>query len=387
LQNSLTYFGLFSNRLYASDRSGPLAPLVGTLAAAMLHLTLDTSPAAAREVEERLNGLATDPSPSGDSDTTQALLAHAHMLQKLLPATDATLKALFALPIKQKQTAVRALLLERQLASRTAARNFRLLLYAASLALVGILIRLGFQLRARAQALQRRAAFEHVIAGISTRFINSKPQELPSHVETALAELAEFLGADRAYLVVVGPPCEIFKWRREGINYPAGWPERASALVTAFSSATEGIVHIPRVDWLPAGAFRNVLAAFGVRSWVCVSNLIDSDRADTGAVLGFDLVCVRSFAKTSELRLLPMALDAIASAIGRQSLEQDRTRLERRLQQARRMETVGDQRHRPQLQQHCRRHPWACGNGGGPRRHKKAITQHHRNPTCGGAGA
>jgi len=36
-----------------------------------------------------------------------------------------------------------------------------------------------------------------------------------------------------------------------------------------------------------------------------------------------------------------MALHAIASAIERQRLEQDRTRLEQRLQQARRMETVG----------------------------------------------
>ena len=49
LQNSLAYFRLLSARLSASDGSGPLAPAVSALAAAVLQLTLDTSPAAALE--------------------------------------------------------------------------------------------------------------------------------------------------------------------------------------------------------------------------------------------------------------------------------------------------------------------------------------------------
>jgi signal transduction histidine kinase len=215
------------------------------------------------------------------------------------------------------------------------------MLYAASIVLVGMLIRLGLQLRARARALHRRAAFEHLIAGISTRFIDSKPCELTAHVETALAELGDHLGADRAYLVLIGPPGRIFTWRRDGTTYPAGWPERASAIVPAFSGTTDGVVHIPRVDRLPASSLQDVLAAFGVRSWICTSNLLDEHRVDAGAILGFDLVRAESFTKPSTLGLLPMALHVIASAIDRQTLEQDRTRLERRLQQARRMETVG----------------------------------------------
>ncbi|HEX4617437.1 MAG TPA: DAHL domain-containing protein, partial [Stellaceae bacterium] len=47
LQNSLAYFQLLSTRLSASDGSGPLAPAVSGLAAAMLHLTIHTSSAAA----------------------------------------------------------------------------------------------------------------------------------------------------------------------------------------------------------------------------------------------------------------------------------------------------------------------------------------------------
>jgi DAHL domain-containing protein len=48
LQNSLAHFRLFSARLSASDEGGGLAPGVSALAAAMLPLTLDTSPMAAR---------------------------------------------------------------------------------------------------------------------------------------------------------------------------------------------------------------------------------------------------------------------------------------------------------------------------------------------------
>jgi DAHL domain len=74
LQNSLAHFRRFSARISASDGSDPLAPAVSALAAAMLQLTLDTSPAAAREVADRLNELATQRFPLGTIDSVQALL-------------------------------------------------------------------------------------------------------------------------------------------------------------------------------------------------------------------------------------------------------------------------------------------------------------------------
>src|SRR6266446_993282 len=64
-RNSLAYFGLFSARLGVSDRNEALGPAVSALATAMLRLTLDTSPTAAREVEDRLDELARQPSPPG----------------------------------------------------------------------------------------------------------------------------------------------------------------------------------------------------------------------------------------------------------------------------------------------------------------------------------
>ena len=65
LRNSFLYFGMFSARLAASDRT-PVVAAATTLSAAMLHLTLDTSPAAAREVKDRLEQLAALPDPGDD---------------------------------------------------------------------------------------------------------------------------------------------------------------------------------------------------------------------------------------------------------------------------------------------------------------------------------
>jgi hypothetical protein len=168
LHNSLSFFGRFSVRPVSSE----LGPAISSAAAAMLHLTLDTSPAAAGEVEDRLNELAKQAQAS-DSDSIIPLLAHGRLLHDLLPAVDNTLKAMRAVPRKSDQDALRSLVLARQLASRTTARQFRRVLYATSLLLVGFLVHLGLRLRARARALQRRAALEHVIAGISMRFINA----------------------------------------------------------------------------------------------------------------------------------------------------------------------------------------------------------------------
>jgi DAHL domain len=186
LRNSFAYFGLFSARLAASDDM-PVVAAATTLEAAMLHLTLDTSPAALREVQDRLEQLARLQSSPGNADSIRAALAHGGLLHDLLPATDALLKVLSAAASGPEQDVVHSLILKRQLAARTSADRYRLLLYATSLILLGALVYLGLQLRARAVALRRRAAFEHVIAGISMRFINAHAQNVDDEIERALA--------------------------------------------------------------------------------------------------------------------------------------------------------------------------------------------------------
>jgi signal transduction histidine kinase len=233
---------------------------------------------------------------------------------------------------------VRTMILTRQVASRTTARRFRIFLYGTSLLLLGCVIHFGLRLRGRAIALQRRAAFEHMIATISTRFINAQPDEMGPLVDDALEEMAGRIGADRAYFIMEGAPLRVHLWSRKDIGFPAGWPDQAVEIAGPIGSATQGIVRVASVDRLPPGAEREMLAAAGVKSWACVSS-IGSDVV--GAILGFDMLRGRIAINSSELGMLRNTLNAIVGALRRYSLEYERARLESRLQQARRMETVG----------------------------------------------
>jgi signal transduction histidine kinase len=336
LRNSFLYFGIFSDRLAASDQTRVVAAAT-TLAAAMLHLTLDTSPAAARDVKDRLVQLAALPNPGDDSASIQAAIAHGGLLHDLLPLTDSALKALMAAATTHEQDAVRALIMERQLAARASARQYRVLLYATSLLLLGALIYLGLQLRARAIALRRRAAFEHVIAGISMRFINAQPHTIDAGIAQALADMAECIGCDRAYFVSSGAAPRQQVWCRPGTRSPAGWPERAPALAARFDPTVDGTVHVPRVDRLPIGENKEAFVALGLGGWACATNV---NKDGSTVILGFDAIG-RRCRVTGELSLLRMALDTIVYALQRHAMEKERARLEKCLQHARRMETVG----------------------------------------------
>src|SRR5262249_51391259 len=163
-------------------------------------------------------------------------------------------------PSKRRQEAIRTMLVAHQDVLRTTAQRYRLLLYATSLLLLGLLVHFGLRLRSRALTLQRRAAYEHVIAGISTRLIDAQPREINAQINRALAELAELVHADRAYLVVPGKPTEINVWCRGRITFPPGWPDRAPMMVARLGLTREGSVHIRSVDQLPSGADKDALA-------------------------------------------------------------------------------------------------------------------------------
>jgi signal transduction histidine kinase len=338
LRNSLVYFGISSARLAVSDRPQVVAAAT-MLSTAMLHLTLDTSPAAAADVKDRLQQLARLPDPAGDAATIRAAISHGGLLHDLLPLTDAALKALIATATTHEQDTVRALIMKRQLAARASARQYRVLLYATSLMLLGTLVYLGLQLRARVTDLRRRAVFEHVIAGISMRFINAQPQNIDAGIARAVADMAECIGCDRAYFVATGAEPRQHVWTRPGIRRSPDWPNYAPALAARFGRAADGIVHVPRVDHLPIGDNKDACVALGLGGWACVTNA-NSDGSTVA--LGFDAIgrpC--RISAPGELSLLRTALDTIVCALDRHALEKERARLEVHLRQARRMETVG----------------------------------------------
>lgn len=337
LQNSFAYFGMFTARL-ASSEDKPLVAGVSALAAAMLQLTLDTSSAAASEVQVQLDRLGHLQAPPDEAASIRAVLAHGQLLHDLLPAVDGILKAVVAEASNQEQDAVHALIVKRQLSARAEARKNRLLQYLTSLLLLGGLVYFGLLLRARARALRRRAAFEHVIANISMRFIYSHGDELRDHVENALEELAGCIGADRAYFAwQAATTNSVYRWSREGVRLDEGWPERALDLAQRFDGGEDVIIYIPKVRPSHPHDVMNLLEEVGIRGWLCIKTL----SGQQGAILGFEAVQAAALSQWAEFALFRMAFDAIRNAVRRVNLEQEKGRLEASLQQARRMETIG----------------------------------------------
>ncbi len=338
LRNSFTYFSMFSARL-SSSNDRPLVADVSALAAAMLQLTLDTSEIPAAELQARLDNLARLQISSEDNELLHAAVAHGQLLHDLLPDVDAILKTLVAEASNREQDAVHALIVKRQLAARVAARKNRLLQYLTSLLLLGALVYFGLLLRARAKAQRRRAAFDHMIANISMRFIESHRDGLRSHVESALEELAGFIGADRAYFAWSAATTDnVYRWAREGIRFDETWPNRARDLAQRFDGDGDAIIYIPKVRPSHPEDPSNLLDEAGIHGWLCIKT---SSGQGHWAILGFDALQDVGLSKWAEFALFRTAFDAIRNAVGRVVLEQEKERLQTSLQQARRMETIG----------------------------------------------
>lgn len=337
LQNSLAYFGLLSGEFAIPDQDVPLASEVSRLAATMLLLTVDRSVETRLALNARLNDLAAQVPPAADKQAVQALLAHGRLLRNLLPETDAVVRALYALPREQRQQAVRASIVAHQRVSRAVATQYRALLYLTSLLLLAVLMHLGLQLRRRVLAQQRRAAFERTIGQISMRFINSRHDEVGDLIEQALAALAAWAHADRAYFIMSGAHDLRYEWRGTDIPFQPGWPE-GCIITLRHIGAADGLVHVPQVARMRCGPARDILTRMGVRGWACVASM---SSPGTNVVLGFDLVRQPFPSAADDLGLLHIALDVVCNAVSRDIFQRERRRLESRARHARRMETVG----------------------------------------------
>jgi signal transduction histidine kinase len=338
LQNSLAYFGWLSSHFVAVPSDAELDAAVADLSTSMLDLTLDTSTASKETAKGALDRLAAQPIPVDSKELIEGLLAHGRLLQHLLPETDRILRTLYDLPRYRLQEAVRASIVAQQGASRARARRFRLLLYATALALLILLVDLGLQLRRRLLALRRRLMLEHAIATLSLAFIDAESDESNLGIERALAELAYWGGADRAYLLTSVEPARFYLWTRDGSKWPSDWPGGARTLATRMGADAEGLIHVASVSDLPAGADREVLARAGLGGWFCI---VPKGHVKNDILLGFDSVRTPMAWLTGDLGLLHIAVNAIGNTVQRAGLEHEQARLEASLQQARRMETVG----------------------------------------------
>jgi signal transduction histidine kinase/CheY-like chemotaxis protein len=338
LQNSLSYFGLLSiSPDFVGDKA-LFAQTAGALAAAVLRLTLDSSPESALAVERQVEELERQAPSSGPrAAAPQALIVHARLLYDLIPAVDAILKALVADRRREPIEALRAQFLEKHADAEGTAQRFRLLLYALALLLLVALIYVGMQLRARALALRIRASFEHIIAQSSTQLISIAPEETGARLTHVLGALCRVIGIERAYIVLDdarGPP---HVWSAAGAALASDWPQRVLALARTAGLAGPGITRVPDVARLPQGEFRDALVGAGVRAWACVPLMRPGRFMGIMAFDSFTPAWDRPF----PLPVMRLAGDAVGNAIERKLLEREQTRLAGRLERASRMEAVG----------------------------------------------
>ncbi|WP_374368065.1 two-component system VirA-like sensor kinase [Dongia sp.] len=334
LRNSLAYFNVFAARFREVDANPRNAHVIGGVATALLRLTIDMSAEALGELDRRLDKLrALNVAPADGSDVAAAL-AHALMLRNLLPATNDHLQAIFAVPTGAQVMQMRGFLSSYVEASESKANVYRYLLYGISLVLVGLIAFLAHRLQVKAMAAQRAAQIEHVIATISTRLINVPLESIDLEIERALEELAQTIGADRAYFVLANPQ-RIYRWRRMGVRYPAQWPDRAMTLAARLRSGgcTEILVRNRNVQTL-----RRNNAVRDLCSWLCIPRLADGH---IDGLLAFDSVDGDFLLASTDFSLFRMARDAFTHAVERDALAQEVQRLEQIMQQARRMETIG----------------------------------------------
>jgi hypothetical protein len=101
-QNSLLYVGQLSTDPSFGALGDQFAPSATALAAAVLHLSRDSSMESSRSLQEQIGRFeAQAPTDGRDGEAAHALLAHARLLSNLLPEVEQTLRAFVATPGQQ----------------------------------------------------------------------------------------------------------------------------------------------------------------------------------------------------------------------------------------------------------------------------------------------
>jgi signal transduction histidine kinase/CheY-like chemotaxis protein len=348
LQNSLAYFTHASQKLGGHEN---VATEVGALVNAMLQFMRDPREEIAAEVESALNRLVglPDTQLAADADT---LAAHGRLVLHTLPEVDTILGVVLNGQTAERARALQGAYLDYHAGIEVRAQTARILLYAASVLLLGYLAYLFLRLRAnaralaeRSSALQERVTFEGLITDISTHFINLPPDRVDRAIIQALAELGEYTGVDRAYILLFGADGRSHDrshaWHRAGVEAPvarggdlpaAEWPSSLERFVQ------QGSVHVPAVRELPSSPEKTSLAQRGIRSWLCLPMWCAGRRV---GLLGFDVIQAEKRWSDDDIALLRTVGEIFANALERKRAEAEREALEAQLRQSQRMEAIG----------------------------------------------
>ena len=177
------------------------------------------------------------------------------------------------------------------------------------------------------QQLEHHLAFEHLITGLSAKFINLSSQETDQGIHEALKAIGEFSGVDRSYIFLFSGNGEkmsnTHEWCAEGV--PPQLPTLQNLTAEAFPWFAEKIreleiVYVPRVNELSGGAKaeKEVFLAGQIQSLVCVPMAY---RDTLVGFLGFDSVKSEKQWSEENIALLKIAGEMFVNVIMRKQME------------------------------------------------------------------
>ncbi len=357
----------------------PAAP-VQALEQSVARLLLANTPEAAQALQAGIDAL----SPASAADhagaaTVRQLVEHARLLGRVLPQVDTLLHEITAAPMPAAAAAVRDGIEARARRLQARAHDTQLALYAASLLLFGLTVRILVNLRASLLELEERAAIERTLAGLSALFASSEPEGIGRSIDTALAMIGHQTGVDRVTLVRLDPD-GVQRWTRTAQEEasPAGLllevadeAEAGQAQGQAHGQAGgvqsgslsgggqahgvqaggtraapgtpdaagpgEGVLHLRALAAGPGEAARR-LGAAGTQGWAGV-RLRRQERAV--GLLSFEMVRRRGRWPRSGVQSLRPFAQLVEDALERERVAREREALQARLQQAQRLETAG----------------------------------------------
>jgi len=346
LRNSLNYFDHSIHEIGLRPSDAATAAAVGTLANSMLRFAGDPSPDAAGAASAALVQLERLPAAPDSRADTRALVAHGRLIVATLPAVDGLLRQLLSAPMAERTRLLQDRYLEAHGQAIARAGIYRLLLYAASVVLVGYLGYLFLRLRTNARSLAARLRFESLVAEISTEFINLAPDELDAGIARGLGRLAQHAGFDRASILFCsadGNSVErTHRWPGEG--GPASQSSRDIALLDLGmrwglpAYERQGCIHVPSVMLMPPSPERVVLQERETRSWLCIPL---SRGGQAVGMLVLEAVRDQATRPADDLALFRTAGEIFINALARERAEDERQALAARLRQAQRLEAIG----------------------------------------------
>jgi PAS domain S-box-containing protein len=126
-------------------------------------------------------------------------------------------------------------------------------------------------------ALRHRVEYEKLLAAVSAKLVNVSPPGLAAAVVAVLEDIGRFTGADHACIyfedAAVGAARLAYSWNADGV--PPLAAEKPLIAIADESWLAREIrekdrLHIPRLEAMPAGEDREMLAAAGIKSLVAV---------------------------------------------------------------------------------------------------------------------